>query len=85
MGKIIDMGEHFTTGNLLRYATPSMAMVLFTSIYGIVDGFFISNYAGKTAFAAVNLIMPFRRVAAAMTRKRTAISVLLFGFPWRRA
>ena len=53
------MGEHFTTGNLLRYATPSMAMVLFTSIYGIVDGFFISNYAGKTAFAAVNLIMPF--------------------------
>ena len=53
------MSKHFTTGNLLRYAAPSMAMVLFTSIYGIVDGFFISNYAGKTAFAAVNLIMPF--------------------------
>lgn len=55
----IDMGKHLTTIDLLRYTTPSMAMVLFTSIYGIVDGFFISNYAGKTAFAAVNLIMPF--------------------------
>ena len=59
MGKIIDMSKHFTTKDLLRYAAPSMAMVVFTSIYGIVDGFFISNYAGKTAFAAVNLIMPF--------------------------
>ena len=59
MSKIIDMGKHFTARELLRYAAPSIAMVVFTSIYGIVDGFFISNYAGKTAFAAVNLIMPF--------------------------
>ena len=59
MSKIVDMSVHFTTKDLLRYTAPAMAMVVFTSIYGIVDGFFISNYAGKTAFAAVNLIMPF--------------------------
>ena len=38
---------------------PSIVMMVFTSIYGVVDGFFVSNFAGKTQFAAVNLIMPF--------------------------
>ena len=56
---MIDMNKHFSVWDLLKYTAPSMAMVVFTSIYGIVDGFFISNFAGKTAFAAVNLIMPF--------------------------
>ncbi len=57
--KAIDMSKHFHTVDLIKYTLPAMAMMLFTSIYSIVDGFFISNYAGKTAFAAVNLIMPF--------------------------
>lgn len=55
----IDMSKHFRTVDLLKYTAPSMVMMLFTSVYAIVDGLFISNYAGKTAFAAVNLIMPF--------------------------
>ena len=59
MASTIDMSKHFTFKDLLVYTAPSMAMMLFTSIYVIVDGFFVSNFAGKTAFAAVNLIMPF--------------------------
>lgn len=55
----IDMGKHFTGWELVRYSLPSIAMMIFTSIYGIVDGVFVSNYAGKSAFAAVNLIMPY--------------------------
>ena len=43
----------------IRFTLPSVGMTIFTSIYGMVDGFFISNYVGKTAFAAVNLIIPF--------------------------
>ena len=54
----IRLGEHFTYGKLLRFAMPSVIMMVFTSIYGVVDGLFISNFVGKTAFAAVNLIMP---------------------------
>ncbi len=54
----IKLSEHFTYKKLLRFALPSMAMMVFTSIYGVVDGFFVSNYAGKTPFAAVNFIMP---------------------------
>lgn len=55
----VDMSKHFTTADLLRYTAPSMVMMVFTSVYTIVDGFFVSNFAGKSAFAAVNLIMPF--------------------------
>lgn len=55
----IDMSKHQPVGALLRYTAPSVAMMLFTSIYGIVDGIFVSNFAGTTAFAAVNIIMPF--------------------------
>lgn len=54
----IKLSDHFTYRRLLRYALPSIIMMVFTSIYGIVDGFFVSNYAGKTPFAAVNFIMP---------------------------
>ncbi len=54
----IRLSDHFDYRRLLRYALPSIVMMVFTSIYGIVDGFFVSNYAGKTPFAAVNLIMP---------------------------
>lgn len=55
---LIDMSQHFSMRELIFYSLPSIAMMLFSSIYGIVDGFFISNYVGKTAFAAANLIMP---------------------------
>ncbi|MBR2045361.1 MAG: MATE family efflux transporter [Agathobacter sp.] len=55
----IKLSDHFTYGRLLRFVLPSIAMMIFTSIYGVVDGFFVSNYVGKTEFAAVNLIMPF--------------------------
>lgn len=54
----IHLSDHFTYSRLLKFAFPSIAMMIFTSIYGIVDGFFVSNFAGKTAFAAVNLILP---------------------------
>lgn len=54
----IQLSDHFTYGRILRFCTPTMAMMLFTSIYGVVDGFFVSNFVGKDAFAAVNLIMP---------------------------
>lgn len=55
----IKLSDHFSYGKLLRFTFPSVIMMIFTSIYGVVDGFFVSNFAGKTAFAAVNLIMPF--------------------------
>ena len=55
----IKLSEHFGVGKLLRFTLPSIIMKIFTSVYGVVDGFFVSNYAGKTQFAAVNLIMPF--------------------------
>ena len=55
----IQLSEHFSYGKLLRFTLPSIAMMIFTSIYGVVDGIFVSNFAGKTPFAAVNLIMPY--------------------------
>ncbi len=55
----IQLSDHFTYSRLVRFTLPSIAMMIFTSIYGVVDGFFVSNFAGKTPFAAVNLIMPF--------------------------
>lgn len=54
----IQLSEHFTYKKLLRFVLPSIIMMIFTSIYGVVDGLFVSNYAGKTSFAAINLIMP---------------------------
>lgn len=62
----IQLSDHFTYKKLLRFTLPSIAMMLFTSIYGVVDGFFVSNFAGKTAFAAVNLIMPFLMIVGAV-------------------
>lgn len=55
----IQLSDHFTYGKLIKFTLPCIGMMIFTSIYGVVDGFFVSNYAGKTPFAAVNLIMPF--------------------------
>lgn len=55
----IRLSDHFTYKRLFRFTMPSIVMLVFTSIYGVVDGFFVSNFVGKTAFAAVNFIMPF--------------------------
>lgn len=60
----IQLSDHFTYRKLIRFTMPSIAMMIFTSIYGVVDGFFVSNFAGKTAFSAVNLIMPFLMITA---------------------
>ncbi len=56
---VIQLSDHFTFGRLLRFCLPSIGMMVFTSIYGVVDGFFVSNFVGKTAFASINLVMPF--------------------------
>ena len=54
----ITLSDHFTYSKLLRFTLPSIVMMIFSSIYGVVDGFFVSNFAGKTSFASVNFIMP---------------------------
>ena len=59
MPQTIQLSDHFTYGKLLRFTVPSMGMMVFTSIYSVVDGLFVSNFAGKTPFAALNLIFPF--------------------------
>ena len=61
----IQLSEHFTYGKLLRFTFPSIVMMIFTSIYSVVDGVFVSNFAGKTPFAAINLIMPLLIIAGA--------------------
>ena len=62
----IRLSEHFTYATLVRFVLPSIIMMIFTSIYGVVDGLFVSNYAGKTQFAAVNLIMPMLMVLGSL-------------------
>lgn len=56
---MIRLSDHFNYRRLLRFTLPSIVMLVFTSVYGVVDGFFVSNFAGKTPFTAVNFIMPF--------------------------
>lgn len=62
----IKLSDHFNYKRLFRYVFPSIIMMIFTSIYGVVDGFFVSNFVGKTEFAAVNLIMPFPMLLGAV-------------------
>lgn len=62
----IEFSNHFGYKKLLRFAIPSIAMMIFTSIYSVVDGYFVSNFAGKTAFSALNLIYPAIAVLAAL-------------------
>lgn len=61
----IQLSEHFNYKKLLRFTLPSIIMMIFTSIYSVVDGFFVSNFVGKTPFAAVNFIMPFLMILGA--------------------
>lgn len=62
----IQLSDHFTYNRLLRFTFPTVIMMVFTSIYGVVDGFFVSNFAGKTSFAAINLVMPFVMILGGM-------------------
>ncbi len=62
----IQLSDHFTYRRLLRFTLPSIVMMIFTSIYGVVDGFFVSNFVGKVPFTAVNLIYPFLMVLGAV-------------------
>ena len=62
----IRLSDHFGYKKLLRFVFPTILMMIFTSIYGVVDGLFISNFVGKSAFAAVNFIMPFLMVLGAV-------------------
>ena len=62
----IQLSDHFTYPRLLKFVAPSILMMIFTSIYYVVDGFFVSNYVGKTPFAALNFIMPFIMILGGM-------------------
>lgn len=62
----IRLSDHFTYKKLIRFTLPSIFMMIFTSIYGVVDGYFVSNYVGVSQFAAVNFIMPFLMIVGAL-------------------
>lgn len=66
MKHTIQLSEHFHYGKLLRLTFPSIVMLIFTSVYVIVDGFFVSNFVGKMPFTAVNFIMPFLMILGSL-------------------
>ncbi len=66
MKNTIQLSDHFGYKKLLRFTSSSIAMMIFISIYGVVDGFFVSNYVGSTPFAAVNFIMPFLMILGSL-------------------
>ena len=71
----IQLSDHFSLGRLMRFTIPSIIMMVFTSVYGVVDGFFVSNLVGKTPFAAVNFIWPFLMILGGLyvrSRRRGA-------------
>lgn len=62
----IQLSEHFHYRKLLKFTFPSIVMMIFTSVYGVVDGLFVSNFVGKTAFTAVNFAMPVLMIMGAV-------------------
>ena len=62
----IQLSDHFTYSRLIRFTLPSIIIMIFSSLYGVVDGYFISNIVGKTAFASVNLIIPFVQIISGL-------------------
>lgn len=66
MKQEIKLSDHFSYAKILRFTAPSIGMMIFTSIYGVVDGFFVSNFVGKTPFAAVNFIFPFLMILGSL-------------------
>ena len=63
----IRLSEHFTLKKLIRFVLPSIFMIIATSVYGVVDGLFVSNFVGKTPFAAINIIIPFTMILGGMS------------------
>ena len=55
----VQLSDHFSYKKLFKFVIPSIIMMMFTSIYGVIDGLFVSNFVGDTAFAAINFVMPF--------------------------
>lgn len=84
MEEKIKLSDHFTYKRLFRFAMPSIIMMIFTSIYGVVDGLFVSNFAGKTPFAAINFVFPLIIILGAVGfmigTGGTAIVAKTFGF-----
>ena len=62
----IKLSDHFDYKRLFAFTVPTVIMMVFVSIYGVVDGFFISNYVGETAFTAVNFVMPILMILGAV-------------------
>ena len=62
----IQLSDHFTYGKLIRFVFPTIITMIFTSVYSIVDGLFVSNFVGKTSFAALNLIFPLLMMLGAI-------------------
>ena len=62
----IQLSDHFNYKKLLRFTLPSIIMMVFTSFYGVIDGFFVSNFAGKDEFTALNLIFPYLMIFGAV-------------------
>ena len=80
----IELSEHFTYSKLLRFTFPSIIMMVLTSIYGVVDGFFISNFIGAEPFAAVNIVMPFLMICGRIyDRNRRQCPRCLHSGRWR--
>ncbi len=63
---VIRLSDHFNYRRIIRFTLPSIIMLVFTSIYGVIDGFFVSNFVGKTPFAALNFIMPLLMILGAL-------------------
>lgn len=76
----IQLSDHFTYKKLLKFAWPPISSMVFTSIYGIVDGYFVSNYVGSTPFASLNLVMPFLMLLAGVGFMFGAGGSALVGF-----
>ena len=75
----IQLSDHFTYFKLIRFVLPSIGMMVFTSVYGIVDGLFVSNVVGKTAFASINLVMPVEMIVGAIA-KRPRKSIFFYAY-----
>ena len=80
----IQLSDHFTYKRLLRFVLPSILMIMCTSVYSIVDGFFVSNFVGTTPFAAINLTFPVLMAVASIGFMAGTEAVLWCQRPWEK-
>ena len=76
MKQEIQLSDHFSYSKLIKFILPSVGMMIFTSIYGVVDGLFVSNFVGKTPFAAINLVYPLIMILVGSTTLRLSVIIL---------